>query len=272
MLGNAGESDKDFNFTVALSDKTITGQFGQMTFTNGVASFTLKHGESKTASNLPAGITYEVTEKEANQDGYITDKTEDSGTIAENVTNQAKFTNTKNVTKFSFTKVKSENHSAGLNGAEFQLYQLVCTDKTHDHSALVDVKNPGACWKLTDTQTSDPKVTFTGLLYGEYRLVETKAPNGRVLPTGQWKIQIAADQPITIMGLGNTLPPAFAVGKGEQEGEWLLPNMTPAGIPSSGGRGTMLFILLGILIMGGGLLIGFAALKHNGRKRDNRML
>lgn len=272
VSGNAGKKDKDFNFTVALSDKTITGQFGEMTFTNGVASFTLKHGESKTASKLPVGITYEVTEKEANQDGYITDTNGDSGTIAENVTNQAKFTNTKNMTDFSFTKVKSEDHSAGLNGAEFQLYQLVCTDETHDHSALVDVENPGACWELTDTQTSNPKVTFTGLLSGEYRLVETKAPNGRVLPTGQWEIQITADQTITIKGLGNTSPPAFAVGKGEQEGERLLPNMTPAGIPSSGGRGTMLFILLGILIMGGGLLIGFAALKHNGRKRDNRML
>ena len=35
-----------------------------MTFKNGVASFTLKHGESKIASGLPAETTYTVTESD----------------------------------------------------------------------------------------------------------------------------------------------------------------------------------------------------------------
>ena len=38
-------------------------------FKDGVATFTLKDGASKTATGLPAGTTYEVTEAEANQDG-----------------------------------------------------------------------------------------------------------------------------------------------------------------------------------------------------------
>ncbi len=41
-----------------------------MTFANGVATFVLKHGASKTAVGLPAGITYTVTEAEADKDGY----------------------------------------------------------------------------------------------------------------------------------------------------------------------------------------------------------
>ena len=95
VAGNAGDQQKAFNFTVRLSDTSINGTFGDMTFTDGVATFTLKHEESKTAAGLPAGVTYEVTETEANQDGYATAKTGDTGTIAKDATSTAAFTNTK---------------------------------------------------------------------------------------------------------------------------------------------------------------------------------
>lgn len=52
-----------------------------MTFTDGVAAFTLKHSESKTAEGLSAGTTYTVTETEADQDGYVTAKTGKTGII-----------------------------------------------------------------------------------------------------------------------------------------------------------------------------------------------
>lgn len=278
VAGNAGETNKEFHFTVKLNDDMISGQFGDMTFTNGVASFTLKHNEMKTASGLPANIEYEVTESEENQDYYTTDKIGNTGTITENQPQKAVFKNTRNGAEFSFTKVKAENTAEELKGAEFKLYQLVCTDENHnnnDHSALVNVENPGSCWKLVDnTKISNPKVTFTGLLPGEYRLVETKAPNGRVLPAGQWKVDVKKQEgsgefAITITGVGTT-PPAFAIDK--ETGAYSLPNMRPADIPSSGGRGTMLYILFGTLLMGGGLIVGFAAWKYNGRKRRRRVL
>ena len=277
VAGNAGEKNKEFHFTVTLKDKTVSGQFGDMTFTNGVASFTLTHDEAKTASGLPANIYYEVTESEDNEDYYTTVKTGNTGTISENQPQEAVFTNTRNGAEFSFTKIKAENIAEGLVGAEFKLYQLVCTDENHnnnDHSALVNVKNPGSCWKLVYTKTSDPEVTFTGLLPGEYRLVETKAPNGRVLPAGQWKVDVKKEEgsgefEIMITGMGTT-PPAFAID--EKTGAYSLPNMRPADIPSSGGRGTMLYILFGTLLMGGGLIIGFAAWKNKGRKRRRRVL
>ena len=260
-----------------LNDDMISGQFSDMTFTNGVASFTLKDGEVKTASGLPVNIKYEVTESEENQDYYTTVKTGETGSISENQPQEAVFTNTRNAAEFSFTKVKAENTAEELKGAEFKLYQLVCTDENHnnnDHSALVNVENPGSCWKLVDTKTSNPKVTFTGLLPGEYRLVETKAPNGRVLPAGQWKVEITKQKDsekfaITITGVGTT-PPAFAID--QETGAYSLPNMRPADIPSSGGRGTMLYILFGTLLMGGGFIVGFAAWKYNGRKRRRRVL
>ena len=94
--GNAGDKQKDFHFTVELTNDTVSGTFGNMTFANGVATFTLKHGESKTATGLPL-IGYTVTEAEANQDGYTTTASGKKGNIAEGVTQKAIFTNTKNI-------------------------------------------------------------------------------------------------------------------------------------------------------------------------------
>lgn len=95
VSGTAGDTSKAFNFTVTLGDDSINGTFGDMTFTDGVATFALKHGECKTASALPAGITYTVTEAEANQDGYATVATKASGSIVKDDTVTAVFTNTK---------------------------------------------------------------------------------------------------------------------------------------------------------------------------------
>lgn len=96
VAGNNGDTSKAFNFTVTLSDTGINGTFGDMTFANGVATFVLKHGESKTAVGLPAGITYTVTEAEADKDGYTTTSVNASGSIIKNNTAAATFTNTRN--------------------------------------------------------------------------------------------------------------------------------------------------------------------------------
>lgn len=96
VAGNNGDTSKAFNFTVTLGDTGINGKFGEMTFANGVATFVLKHGESKTAVDLPAGITYTVTEAEADKDGYTTTSVNASGSIIKNNTAAATFTNTRN--------------------------------------------------------------------------------------------------------------------------------------------------------------------------------
>lgn len=95
VTGDAGNQSKEWNFTVTLGDTAVNGKYGAMTFTNGVAQFTLKHNQSKTATGLPLDITYEVVEQEANQDGYTTTSTGASGMITENGT-AASFVNMKN--------------------------------------------------------------------------------------------------------------------------------------------------------------------------------
>ena len=93
VTGSAGDPTREFTFTVTLSNRNLTGIYGQMTFVNGVATFTLHDGETILAENLPDGITYTVTEAEADQDGYSTTASGDTGTITAGGTASAVFTN-----------------------------------------------------------------------------------------------------------------------------------------------------------------------------------
>lgn len=81
VTGSDGQRSRDFTFTVTLDDATIQGTYGGMTFENGVATFTLRHGQSATAEDLPAGLGYTVVEREANTNRYRTTYTGETGTI-----------------------------------------------------------------------------------------------------------------------------------------------------------------------------------------------
>ena len=112
---SAYDADKDieFTFTVTLSDTTVTGTFGDMEFTEGVAKVTLKDGESATAEGLPAAVTYTVEEDKA--DGFTTESEGDSGTISSEAAATAAFTNT----RFIDVKVKKvDDKKNPVKGAE----------------------------------------------------------------------------------------------------------------------------------------------------------
>lgn len=81
VTGSDGQRNRDFTFTVTLDDATIQGAYGGMTFEDGVATFTLRHGQSATAEDLPAGLGYTVVEREANMNRYRTTYTGETGTI-----------------------------------------------------------------------------------------------------------------------------------------------------------------------------------------------
>ena len=67
LAGNAPIADAEFSFTVTLSDTSITDPYGEMSFENGVATFTLTGGQSKTATGLPADYNTAGIEV----DGYL---------------------------------------------------------------------------------------------------------------------------------------------------------------------------------------------------------
>ncbi len=93
VAGTGADTDKTFDFTITLTDATVNGTYGELTFTNGVATFALRDGESVWARDLPIGVGYTVTELEANYDGYETTSVGAIGVIAEDTINEVRFVN-----------------------------------------------------------------------------------------------------------------------------------------------------------------------------------
>ena len=90
VSGSAGDTTKPFTFTVTV-DSSINGTYGEMTFTAGSATFTLRHGESLTAVGLPADTAYTVAESD--NEGYTVTANGATGTISKDDTAVAAFTN-----------------------------------------------------------------------------------------------------------------------------------------------------------------------------------
>ena len=90
VSGSAGDTTKPFAFTVTV-DSSINGTYGEMTFTAGSATFTLRHGESLTAVGLPADTAYTVAESD--NEGYTVTANGAAGTVSKDGTVVAAFTN-----------------------------------------------------------------------------------------------------------------------------------------------------------------------------------
>ena len=168
---------------------------------------------------------------------------------------------------FTFTKVAAEDSDKTLQGAEFALYPLVCGDKNHTHTDLLDPDDPGACWGkgmiAPATSGANGKVEFPNLPAGFYRLVETRAPDGYALPTGQWQVELETNGTAEIKAIGN--PPAFS----ETNGSYRLFNRKPMAMPGSGGRGVPRAAALGTALMGAGLLTAGAQLRRRKRRKNH---
>ena len=116
VTGNEGDKNKDFIFTVTLkrpeitvdalatpiinatpgtsaAPTPVTETYDGVTFINGVATFTLKHNESKTIKGIPADMTYTVTESD--NAGYTVTMSGNTGTIKAGETSTAAFNNYK---------------------------------------------------------------------------------------------------------------------------------------------------------------------------------
>ena len=215
--------------------------------------------------NLSPG-TYRLTETKA-PGGYaasftpvdVTLGADDLGrTVTIEITNSTPQT-------FTFTKVAAEDNNKTLQGAKFALYPLVCGDKNHAHTDLLDPDDPGACWGEGIPAESDANgtVEFPNLQAGVYRLVETRAPDGYALPTGQWQVELEANGTANIVAIGN--PPAFSV----TNGNYRLFNRKPMAMPGSGGRGVPRAAALGTALMGAGLLTAGAQLRRRKRRKNH---
>ena len=97
VSGGGADYNKAFTFTVKLEESgdTHNGEvtYGGVTFINGVATFTLKHNESKTIKGIPADRTYTGTESD--NAGYTVTMSGNTGTIKAGETSTAAFNNYK---------------------------------------------------------------------------------------------------------------------------------------------------------------------------------
>ena len=178
---------------------------------------------------------------------------------------------------FAFTKFGDKNGSNErddvLKGAKFALYELTCTDETHDHSAekvkvtkrdgeVIDT--PNDCWRFVETVTSSDAglVRFDRMhTTGQYRLVEVEQPSGYVLPSGQWNITYKADpnhpeQMIFQPGESVGNPPAFKVMQNAAgTTEYQVKNYKWYDMPVSGNSGITKYLMAGAGMMLGGVLL-----------------
>lgn len=122
-------------------------------------------------------------------------------------------------TPFKFRKVDESGNP--LANATFQLFS--CTEH-HTHDLLANPDESGSCWKPMDTNPAvtsgeDGIVEFKKLANGEYRLVETAAPDGYGLPDGQWKVTInnEATKPVVINSLEGAPDATYVSANGTYE-------------------------------------------------------
>ena len=131
---------------------------------------TVIHAGEVVLSGLPAG-TYRISEVEA-PEGYLVLDADRSFTInAENALDcmEIEIENIQRKVAVGIIKMDAEDHSKRLEGAEFTLYRF-------------DGENLGEA-VMTVSSNKNGLVLFTDLTAGQYRIIETKAPDGYKLWT-----------------------------------------------------------------------------------------
>ena len=122
ITGTDASTEDEFTFKVTLSDTTINGEFGDMTFANGVAEFTLKGGESAVATGLPEGVEFVVEETDG-LDYKLTASEGTTGAIVEDESAEASFTNQRSWTELTVNKVWEGYEGRIPASIEVQLYK-----------------------------------------------------------------------------------------------------------------------------------------------------
>lgn len=167
--------------------------------------------------------------------------------------------------QLQITKVAEEDNSILLGGTEFELYKLVGDQSAGNE--LIDRNNLTADWELVDTYTtgSDGIINLENLpKSSQYRLIETKSADGRILPEGQWKIEFVYGEYdedddsikniegtlVRITKIGNT--PNFVI---TDDGKLLLQNKSYFELPKSGGTGRTTFYIIGMVVAILGIVI-----------------
>ena len=153
----------------------------------------------------------------------------------------------------------------GLQGAVFEL-KLKDTTQKIGFTGSGGAYTKAADGTATPTTGTDGKLTLKGLAPGTYKLKETKAPAGYVLSAAETEITIAdtnfngipdsKEQPTTDTTTTQTTT-TQTTEKDKDNGlvSITVENTKGFTLPRTGGIGTVLFSMIGIVLMGSGVLL-----------------
>lgn len=203
VSGAQGDQTRPWKFTVTqkvsdASEPLLNGMFGGMEFTDGVARFTLKHGESMIGVGLPVGTGFTVTETGANKDGYIStcngDFLEEQGSnfvIRANQTVSADILNNKDLSSVSvFLKaLKYVNNATPSDAQKYTFYlkdasgrQIQSVQNTQAAVNFQELKYSEAgtyTYYLMEANDGDADVQYSELVYeADVEVTEVETSEG----------------------------------------------------------------------------------------------
>ena len=249
------DAQKDFSFTATvlndsnITDTSVNGIFGDLSFTNGVASFTLKHTEEVKIRNL---VGKKVVIKENDAAIYTTTAVASAGSydnafktytiIIPDDGDTVTFTNKLEGVPVRVLKVDQE--ARPLEGAKFSFVG----ENKFGGEAADDMES------TIDDSRDAVIIEDEAVPLGTYVLQEDKAPAGYIGLEGNVEISISH-------GTNENIEVSLKIGETQitsptyisnENGTWVIKIMNTAGyeLPSTGGPGTSLIYLLGIMLTG----------------------
>ena len=202
--GGAIDEGKQFDFTVEVTvgGTPLTGTYSDLTFTDGKATFQLKHGESKTIEGLPNGSSYKVTE--AAVAGYTTTSENAKGTISTDAAAEAKFVNT-------YGSSVPEGSGVALNSQIKKKFEGRTWNESDEFTFQITSANGGP---LPDGVTSEDGTTGTVTIKGNGTDAEQMVEFGTI--------------PFTFDDIKDVKPDAD--GKRKKEFTYTVTELVPSGV------------------------------------------
>ena len=183
--GNGAETEDTFNFTVTLEHDTLPlnnyygVQFSNVALEEGetgykaTATFTLKGGETKALTGIPAGTKYTVTEQSYTAEGYVTDilTNNATGEITHGGNPTVTFKNTRKVGGLTVSKTVTGNDFDANKAFDITVTLTAPANVNlvgsytgaQSGSISVAATQTGASWTETFSLKNGQQIDFTGL-------------------------------------------------------------------------------------------------------------